>query len=310
MELLWCQFFIDAYNKGIYEFAKDFLMPGTVLFLTVYFSIHLSKEEFRRQVKKEEIKEKEEKESILRVLEMTNPKLIKNLKEQLENLKKAKQSFSINSFDSITFFKSNATLFESISTFGYHKLYTIFSEECDVDDEIFSKYWGVVTNTPNHQKHIEEYFTYVNETYNKINNDLNSHNHKIAIGCSEIIHKVFEPYTTYEIREVDFKTNPPIRLAVQVKEIFDTFKLSETSRLLKIKTFLNSLDQLKNDPISSKAINGSFAQYVSDACGILSGIEQLFSVANSSIDNYLKVFDESEKNLEAMNFVPKKVTKL
>lgn len=302
MKLLWCQFFIDSYNKGVYEFSKDFLMPGTVLFLTVYFSIHLSKEEFRRQAEKEKIKDNEEKESILKILEMTNPKLLENIEEQLDNLNESKSDFSIDSFNNITFFKANTLIFESISSFGYHKLYTIISEKCNTDDESFYKYWSVISNTPRHQKHIEEYFTYVNETYNRINKDLNALNHKIAISCSEIIHSVFEPHKTYEVEQAVVETNPSIKLAIQVKQILDTFKLSEASRLRKIHGFLNSLDQLKKDPVSGKVLTAYFAQYVSDALGIVTGIEQLFNVANSSIDNYIDVFTKSKKNLEEMTF--------
>ncbi|TDQ73657.1 hypothetical protein [Sphingobacterium yanglingense] len=305
MELLWCQFFIDAYNKGIYEFSKDFLMPGTVLFLTVYFSIYLSKEEFRRQAEKEKIKDDEEKESILKILEMTNPKLIENIEEQLDNLNESKSDFSIDSFNNITFFKANTLIFESISSFGYHKLYTIISEKCVTNDESFYKYWSVISNTPRHQKHIEEYFTYINETYNRINKDLNALNHRIAISCSEIVHSVFEPYETYEVKKSDFETNPSVKLAIQVKEVLDAFKISGASRLRKIHSFLNSLDQLKNDPVSSKVLTAPFAQHVSDALGIVSGIEQLFNVANSSIDNYIDVFTKSKKNLEEMTFTTK-----
>lgn len=57
MDLLWCQLFIEAYERGIYDVTKDFIVPALVLYLTINRAVKLSKREFRQA---QEIEKKRE----------------------------------------------------------------------------------------------------------------------------------------------------------------------------------------------------------------------------------------------------------
>ncbi len=300
MELLWCQFFIDAYNKGIYEFSKDFLIPGTILFLTVYFSIYLSKEEFRRQAEKEKNDKFEFDNATAELIKITIPKLSEKLSKLATLLEKQNLELSYDKFENMIVNKIDESFFTSLKEIEYKNSYYITKNILHFPEEDFIKYWEIISNTPHRFRQIEEYLIYVNNEYNRINTELNKLTHNISHKTSHIIHDRFETYSTHDLNNIQLdesRTN----LAYNMYLAVENFQKDEkNNQPIKIRNFLTELDQLKTNEIASKELSSEYAQEVVYALGCIQSIEKLFEATKGTNQGYIRLLKENAYNLNAL----------
>ncbi|SFS49157.1 hypothetical protein [Sphingobacterium wenxiniae] len=300
MELLWCQFFIDAYNKGIYEFAKDFLMPGTVLFLTVYFSIHLSKEEFRRQLEKEKNDKLEFDNTTSELIKITIPKLSEKLSKLATLLEKQNLELSYDKYENMVVNKTDGSFFTSLKEIGYKNSYYITKNILHFSEEDFMKYWEIISNTPHRFRQIEEYLLYVSNEYNRINSELNKLTHSISHKTSHIIHDRFGTYSTHDLSHNQLE-EPRTNLAYNMHLAVENFQKDETNNQpIKIRNFLMELDLLKTNEIASKELSSEYAQEIVYALARIQSIEKLFEVTKETNQGYIKRLREDADKLNSL----------
>lgn len=300
ISLLWCNFFIEAYDKGIYEFAKDFLVPSVVLFLTIRYSIILSKQAINNQRLLDDEKQKEEYKAIIDSIGILNKPIIKEINTVISNLNKEKKTFNIEDFSDFNLSKFNTSFYESIINIGYSKLHSAFYYDKRFRPSDFLNFWADINNLPKHIKYIEEYISYLERSFNKVNEELYNVTHSLSIEISNLAHSEFPPNSISEIDLSTIHLYPKKYLAFQLHGIIQETNGVEVSALRRTDLLLTHLDAIRKDKISSSALTADLAQDIINAIGILNNIKKILKVAGDSYSNYIDAFTKVRDRMEVI----------
>lgn len=285
---------------------KDFLVPTLAIVGTIWGAFSAANRQVLNQQKIERDKERETENTLIELVSVSNGKMSKNLRDAIDKLNSSKGNFSMEKFVSMEYHKFSSTLFETVRDVRYDQIFKISEKGSEEANNNFINYWNVLSNVPNYYQDIHEYNLYVNNTFNNLNHELNEISHKVSVVASQIIHGVFEPYTTVNLLKDDISDNPPIRLAHLALLVTKEFKDNTADiRLLKIKKYFEGLDRIKHDPVASKVLPGEFAQNVVNGLAILESMGKLFDTAKKSYGNYIETLNKSFVYIESCSLKPK-----
>lgn len=292
------EFFIKATNW------KDYIIPFISPIIGVGGAYLVMYKQLKHQKDNDLEKRNSENKAILYSISITQGKLIKEIKETVDNLEKTKKELSLDKENNFTVFVSNTVFFDTITNQGFQRIFWLLKECKSANDDEIIKFWSSVSKTPSSLETIEKYINSHIEKFNQLNKEINSNLSSIVIECSKIIHSVFQPYVTYTLTQDQLK-DPKIKLAVLLKEYYDQYKVDENHKKLRQnKNFLDSLNTLKSDPIASQEITSQLAQQIVDTLSIYISVSNLFDVLAGTISNYQDYFNKTIENIEKIKIPP------
>lgn len=300
--------FLDTYYVSsredvfdIYAFIKDIIVPTSAIFVSIY-AVYLGiKKQNKVQYQNKEKEQLAEREILTDIILENNPLLIEAIDNSKKNLNKTIESLDLSNFSNFTITTISNVHFKIINGFGYNRIFEIIDRENDEHRKLFSKYWVAVDTFENNYDKITLYLQMVYDKYNKQNDKLNDLTHLIAIETADNIHSKIPPFTTITVSNKDLEVDPHLKLAISSHQITDIFNSSKEAHLVKLKSFLTKLFELKNDSSISKILQSDYVQKLEQAISILNSMESLFDTAKASIGNYLSIFDKNRLAIEKFN---------
>ena len=284
-----------------YGIMKDFIIPSVILIATIIGSIIVFNYGFRKEKKHDELLDKKEDEVILKIIKLTNNKIIKEINKTVEIVEKNTTNLCFKGFSEFYQTKFNKDLNHFLLEIGLKKIFTLHVIERNLAEDSFVKYWESVHQLPGYLSAIENYDLYIATEYNRLNKDINQKLHEILIKTSNYIHDNFPPFETIKINADDLENNPSLKLAsILIKFYEDFHKLdSELAMQEKASSFLSNLNTIKEHPIASKAIDSAYAQEIVYALNIIENFYSLFMAGRHSYDYYLTALKNAKINIES-----------
>ncbi|GEM_PF-6307417 len=298
-------YYVDGIESSIdlYNVSKDFILPSIILAGTIIGSIRLAKKQLDDQKKLEFEKNKEEDESTLKLILLTNHKLIENLKSSIKNFEETIKLLTIDSSGNLPIHIFNDAFFISLTSLGYFKIYEILKNYRKSKDDQILSYWSWICYITKTYKIIQSYNKDLLKQHNKLTDKLNVQSHLIITKSSELIQHSYPPGKVIMYPPQQIKSDPIIRLSTFVKRALDKFITdTSSSHLRKTKTLFEDLDNLKKDSVIASILNIQYAQNISDALGIYKSIENLDYNAQKSYKNYIKTFKKVIEDIEKVGY--------
>jgi len=155
MFLIWCNFFLDAYNTGIYNFAKDFLVPIITIGGSVWGAFSVANRQIINEKNLIEYKKKEISD-LFRLSYLTNINIvISDMKEYSSIL-----STELNNIDDLdynfSFIKARSSGVYSLMNLNYSDLHDSFSSISLSDTNILSSFISSYRSVYNFKVDLDE----------------------------------------------------------------------------------------------------------------------------------------------------------
>lgn len=291
----------------VYGLLKDFLVPILVLVATITGSVWLSTRDVKRRLKLEQEQEENKNTTIAGIIELANENIIEDLKNIKQSIEENISSLNFEKFDDFSHPRFKKSQFNILVDIGYEKVYELAILERKIDPNIFVKYWSAISECTSDLETVEKYSQYITSEYNRINITLNDILNKINILCADYVYKNLELFSNNEM-PAENSEEPKMALAIQCNNIRNRFYYGNNSYFVKLKCFLEELNNLNQHPHASKALSSKFTHMVINAQHYITSFEKLFQTATDVLNNYSKSIAKTNRYISEFQeiFIQKK----